>query len=104
MVDSEDLLFGIDPEDLDGCSPYTDARGFLDWAVVHIEKNPYGLTAEEVVKAYLADGGGPGISENPIRCLSAVLSYRYASRGLVRVKSSERNRPYKYYPKVMKSK
>ena len=102
-MENTELLFGLDPDEIDAIADYTDARGFLDWAVDHIVKNPSGLTAKEVVEAYLERGGGPGISEDPIRTLSAVLSYRYANRGLVRVKSNERNRPYKYYPRTTQS-
>lgn len=70
------------------------ARGFMELAMRYISRHPHGLTAREVVDAYLAQGNNPGIAEDPDHSLISTLNKHYADFDLYR----DYSEPYRFYP------
>ena len=70
------------------------ARGFMEWATNYVSRHLRGLTAREVVDAYLLQGNNPGIAEDPDNSLISTLNKHYADFGIYR----DYNQPYRFYP------
>ena len=70
------------------------ARGFMEWATMYVSRHLHGLTAREVVDAYLLQGNNPGIAEDPDNSLISTLNKHYADFGIYR----DYSQPYRFYP------